>query len=83
LLLATEQWQIAIQKYPTNAEILADLALGLNEAGDHVEAVRMAEKALKQDEISRSWGHVDRYLPDSISSQLRQLDQPSGNGNLN
>lgn len=63
----------AHQSYPTNAELLAELAFGLQAAGEGKESVAAAQAAIRQDEIYRKNGHVDRYLSRDTLIRLQQL----------
>ena len=63
----------ASDSYPTNASILAELAVALDASGQHADAATTAKRALAQDELNRRLGHVDRYLADELAAQLRLL----------
>lgn len=65
--------QKALQMYPTNPLWTAETAQALTLAGTSDEASRLARRALELDEINRAAGHVDRYLPDELLSDMEQL----------
>ena len=59
--------------YPTNAKFWAELAVLCERAGDFAAANVACERALIQEEINRSWGHVDRYLDDDLRQSLGRI----------
>ncbi|MEK6261304.1 MAG: O-antigen ligase family protein [Planctomycetota bacterium] len=63
----------ASDSYPTNASILAELAFALDADGQHTHAITAARRAMVQDVLNRTLGHVDRYLADELVMQLRLL----------
>jgi len=67
---AAEWLHRAWQKYPTNAEWAADWAEAAQAAGQFDDARRAAEIALKQDDLNRQLGHVERWLPESRRNEL-------------
>ena len=70
---AVEWLRRALDLYPTNAVIRAELAFALESAGERAKAVITALSAITQDDISHQQGHVDRYLNDSIRQRLQTL----------
>lgn len=60
-------------RYPTNASLIADLAIACQRAGQTARAKEMAIQSLKQDDINHAWGHVDRYLEERKKSELESL----------
>ncbi len=65
--------QKALQMYPTNPLWTAETSQALALAGTSDEASRLARRALELDEINRAAGHVDRYLPDELLSDMKRL----------
>ncbi len=65
----------AQDSYPTNASILAELSQAAAAAGQTIDATLAAQSALKQNELNRRLGHVDRYLTDEIVARLRRLEE--------
>ena len=65
----------ASDSYPTNASILAELAVALDAGGQRGDAVKIAQRAMTQDELNRKLGHVDRYLADELVTRLRLLGE--------
>ena len=63
----------ASDSYPTNASILAELAVALDAGGLRDDAFETAKRAMAQDKLNRKFGHVDRYLADELVAQLRML----------
>jgi O-antigen ligase len=70
---SVEWLEQALERYPTNSAIRAQLAFALVQARDSARAVEMATGALAQDEVYRTQGHVDRYLEESLRTQLQSL----------
>ena len=62
----------ALDSYPTNASLLAELSQASSAAVQIPEAVMAAQSALKQNELNRRLGHVDRYLADDVVAKLRR-----------
>lgn len=77
---AVAAFQRAWSKYPTNAQLMADLAFALESAGTVSEAAGIAEKATRQDNINHQYQHVDRYLSDPIRTRLNQLTASHSEG---
>ncbi len=70
---AVEWLRRALDLYPTNAVIRAELAFALESADERADAVITAQSAIAQDDISHQQGHVDRYLDDSIRQRLQTM----------
>lgn len=70
---AVAQLQNALATYPTNPTWTAETAQALALAGNSTQAATMAQQALKLDKINRAAGHVDRYLPDELLTEIEQL----------
>ncbi len=62
----------ALDSYPTNASLLAELSQAAGAAGQAADAIAAAQSALKQNELNRRLGHVDRYLADGVVARLRR-----------
>jgi len=65
--------QKALEMYPTNPMWTAETSQALALAGKSAEASRLARRALELDEINRGAGHVDRYLPEELLLEMKQL----------
>ena len=59
--------------YPTNPKWTAETAQALALAGDPLRAATAARRALELDEINRAAGHVDRYLPDDLLTDVQRI----------
>ena len=70
---AADWLQRASDSYPTNASILAELALALDAGGQRGDALKTALRAVAQDGLNRKLGHVDRFLADELVTKLRLL----------
>lgn len=70
---AVHELQNALQMYPTHPTWTAETAQALALAGDSPKAATMASRALELDEINRGAGHVDRYLPDDLQTEVKQI----------
>lgn len=70
---AAKELQNALQMYPTHPTWTAETAQALALAGDSSKAATMARRALELDEINRTAGHVDRYLPDDLLAAIKPL----------
>jgi hypothetical protein len=68
--MAAEEYRRAWQKSPTNAAWAADWAAAAFAAGQFDEARRAAEIALKQDDLNRRLGHVERWLSEARRNEL-------------
>jgi len=74
---AAVEFERAWFRYPTNASLMAELAIARNSAGFGKSAKEIARKALRQDAINHERGHIDRYIPDQTRIQLESLcDSP-------
>lgn len=68
----------ATQRYPTSSQLAAELAIALEAAGDAAGAVAAAQRALQQDDLTKHYGHVDRYLPPALRQRMQGLaEDPS------
>ena len=65
--------QRALKMYPTNPMWTAETSQALALSGKSEEASKLARRALELDEINRRAGHVDRYLPDELLSEMKRL----------
>lgn len=63
----------ARERYPTNSGIQAELALAYDSAREVADAANVAAAALAQDDVYHRYGHVDRYLSNSIRERLQIL----------
>ena len=70
---AFEWLRRALDSYPTNASLLAEFSQAAEAAVQIHETVTAAQSALKQNELNRRLGHVDRYLADDVVARLRRL----------
>lgn len=70
---AVTELQKALEMYSTNPMWTAETSLALALAGKSEEASKLARRALELDEINRRAGHVDRYLPDELLSEMTRL----------
>ncbi len=70
---AVDDMLAGVERYPTNAQLLAELAESLNEAGRVQASVDVARRAMRQEEINRDWGHVDRYLDTEVLERLQKI----------
>ncbi|MFT4558985.1 MAG: O-antigen ligase [Planctomycetaceae bacterium] len=70
---AVKQLQNALEKYPTHPTWTAETAQALTLAGDAPNAAATARRALELDEINRGAGHVDRYLPDDLLTEVKRI----------
>ncbi len=70
---AVKELQKALEIYPTNPGWTAETAQALALAGDSTEAATVARRALELDEINRVAGHVDRYLPDDLLTDVKRI----------
>lgn len=80
---AVNAFSRAASRYPTNAILHAEFALTLADSGDIDSARKIAQQALAQDQINHQWGHVDRFLAESIRLRLEALlkdENASANG---
>ena len=70
---AVKELQNALQMYPTHPTWTAETAQALALSGDSSKAATMARRALKLDEINRAAGHVDRYIPDDLLTEVKRI----------
>ena len=75
---AVEALERAWARYPTNAGLMADLAIACYHAGAQERAKDVALQSLRQDAINQEWGHVDRYLEEHKRLQMKSLSEGSG-----
>lgn len=71
---AAEAYRDALPRHPTNVRLLADFTVALSHSGSAQEAAEIARRALAQDQINRSRGHTDRYLPEGTLDELREIE---------
>lgn len=70
---AVQEMQIAVERYPWNAELLADTAETLHAAG-HIEQARdIARKSLQQDDVNHSAGHRDKWLTEKTRERMTEI----------
>jgi len=75
---AAELFRTAVERYPTNAELLALLSDACDRAGDRAAAADAARRAVRQDDLNQQWGHVERVLPAAARQRLeRRTSTPS------
>lgn len=72
---ATKHLARAVSRYPTNPQIVGELAIAHEMAGQMEPARKQADRALQLDAINRQNGHIDRYLPDEFLNQLKVLSK--------
>ena len=70
---AVTAFEEASARYPTNAELMAELALSLVAMKSDARAIIVAQQALRQDAINHERGHVDRFLGQPTRQKLQQL----------
>ncbi|NQV27131.1 MAG: O-antigen ligase family protein [Rhodopirellula sp.] len=70
---ATEEMRNTLEMYPTQPTWAAETAQAFALAGDATEAADFAQRALALDEINRAAGHVDRYLPDDLLTEIERI----------
>jgi O-antigen ligase len=70
---AVKELQNSLQMYPTHPTWTAETAQALALAGDSPNAATMARHALELDEINHGAGHVDRYLPDDLLTEVKRI----------
>lgn len=68
---AVAAYNRATQLYPNFAPLRAEYAFALHEI--NADASTEAEKALALDELNRSKGHTDKFLPDEVRNRLVSL----------
>jgi hypothetical protein len=72
---ATQHLARAVNRYPTNPQIVGELAIAHEMAGQTEPARKQADRALQLDAINRQNGHIDRYLPEEFLNQLKSLSR--------
>lgn len=70
---AVREMQIALQRYPHNAELLADAAQVFSTAGETNLAAQSARRAVEQDKINHAAGHADKWLPEETRKRMERL----------
>jgi len=70
---AVKELQNALEKYPTQPTWTAETAQALALAGDSPKAAATARRALELDKINRGAGHVDRFLPDDLLTEVKRI----------
>lgn len=77
--LSAAEFQIAVDRYPTNPFFRDELAAAFVAAGKQVEAAQQAAIAIELDEINHRQGHRDKYLPDDSRERLEKLKSGAEN----
>ena len=67
-----EYLQQAVDRHPTNAVLLTELARSQFAARDFAAARTTADRALELDALNHRLGHSDKYLSDSLLALLQQ-----------
>lgn len=70
---AVRHLETAAARYPTNPEIVGNLAIAHELRKQSAEAAEQARRALQLDEINRKNGHADRFLPADFVNQLNSI----------
>ncbi len=66
-------YRLALARNPTSAALICELAFAYESAGNETDAGELAQRALQQDDINHTWGHVDRYLDERSRHRLEEL----------
>ncbi len=72
-LAAVREMQIALARYPHNAELQSDAADVFQAAGDTSLAAAAARRALEQDDVNHAAGHRDKWLTERVRKRMEQL----------
>ncbi|MEQ9409667.1 MAG: O-antigen ligase family protein [Fuerstiella sp.] len=67
---AVRDFEQASRMYPTNSQLLAELAETYAAVGNSDQARSAAGRALVQDQINHEWGHADRYLNEATLARI-------------
>lgn len=70
---AVREMQIALSRYPHNAELQADSADVFKAAGEVQLAATAARAAIEQDDINHMAGHTDKWLTDKVRKRMEQI----------
>jgi len=70
---ALDAFSRAWERYPTNAELMSQVAFSLELLKFDARAKDVAGRALRQDEINHEWGHIDRFLDAATRIKLEQI----------
>ncbi|MDB5337785.1 MAG: hypothetical protein JWN70_3404 [Planctomycetaceae bacterium] len=70
---AVREMQVALLRYPHNAELQADAADVFQAAGDTKLAATTARRALEQDDVNHAAGHRDKWLVERVRKRMEQL----------
>ncbi len=70
---AARAFDSAIERYPFNADLLAQLAIARHAAGDKNEARSIAARALALEKLNRAEGHDDLRLASEVRRQLQKI----------
>jgi tetratricopeptide (TPR) repeat protein len=70
---AAEAFAGAVERYPYHASLLSEWALACDGAGRLAEARDAARRALRQDDLNRQVGHVDKFLSPKVRQQVEDL----------
>lgn len=70
---AVRELQFAVSRYPHNASLLAEAA-GVYALGDEPQLAKLtARRALEQDDVNHSAGHIDKWLSDRQRQEMETL----------
>lgn len=75
-LAAVAALEQAWRRYPTNGQLMSELAFAYQAAGKSELGRQLAQRALAQDRINHDRGHEDRYLSEAILKNLSKLADP-------
>lgn len=75
---AIDKYRASLQRYPTNAHTRAELAMLLAKRKNAEQAAVEAEAALRQDDITRDAGHIEKTLSQETRQRLEDLTRNSG-----
>lgn len=67
----------ALEHYPSNALLRAEMAEACSDAGAKSQALRHAEQAIRLDLLNRKRGHRDRLLPEKTRHTLKRILDPA------
>jgi len=72
---AADAFAQAVERYPTNSALVAQLAVAHKQAGSNPAATLFSQKALWLDAVNRAQGHVDKYLPAKMLQLLQEISE--------
>jgi len=70
---ALDAYASAVERYPTNALLLAEYAEVLKSAGRERKAQTVARRAVSLDELNRREGHTEKLLPASLRKSMQDV----------